>query len=111
MRGGRGWLWPLMLGFGLGSFAWGVGQPFLPLRIQELGTADLGEVARQAGFLVGLSSLLNAALAPPWSWVGARFGYRGQVLRAHAGTALGWAMFGLARTPLQLGGAAVTLGG
>jgi DHA1 family multidrug resistance protein-like MFS transporter len=100
-----------MLGFGLGSFAWGVGQPFLPLRIQELGTADLGEVARQAGFLVGISSLMNALLAPAWSWVGARFGYRRQVLRAHAGTALGWALFGLARTPTQLGGAAVALGG
>jgi MFS family permease len=100
-----------LLGFGLGSLAWGVGQPFLPLRIQELGVADLGEVARQAGFLVGVSSLMNAVLAPGWSWVGARFGYRRQVLRAHAGTALGWALFGLARTPFEMGGAAVTLGG
>src|SRR6185436_13955109 len=96
-----------MLGFGLGSFAWGVGQPFLPLRIQELGAADLGEVARQAGFLVGVSSLMNAVLAPAWSWVGARFGYRRQILRAHAGTALGWGLFGLARTPAEMGGAAI----
>ena len=100
-----------MLGFGLGSFAWNVCAPFLPLRIKELGVGDLGEVARQAGFLVGLSGLLNATLAPAWSWVGARFGYRRQVLRAHAGTALGWVLYGLAPTPWHMAGAAVTLGG
>ncbi|CAA9264503.1 MAG: hypothetical protein AVDCRST_MAG77-2846 [uncultured Chloroflexi bacterium] len=109
--GGRGGLWPLLLGFGLGSFAWNVCAPFLPLRIQELGVADLGQVARQAGFLVGVSGMLNATLAPAWSWVGGRYGYRQQVLRAHLGTALGWSLYGLARTPLQLGGAAVALGG
>jgi DHA1 family multidrug resistance protein-like MFS transporter len=111
MQGGRRWLWPLMLGFGLGSFAWNLCAPFLALRIQELGVADLGEVARQAGFLVGCSSLLNAALAPAWSWVGARSGFRWQVLRAHTGTAIGWTLFGLASTPLHMAGAAVALGG
>ena len=100
----------MLLGFGLGSFAWNLCAPFLPLRIQDLGVQDLGQVARQAGLLVGLSSLLNASLAPAWSWVGARYGYRTQVLRAHAGTALGWSLFGLARSPLQMGGAALTLG-
>src|SRR6476469_3739219 len=99
MPGRRGDIWPLLLGFGLGSFAWNVCAPFLPLRIQELGVQDLGEVARQAGLLVGLSGLLNAGLAPAWSWVGGRFGFRRQVLRAHVGTALGWALFGLARSP------------
>ena len=107
----RRWLWPLLLGIALQTFAWNVCLPFLPLRIRDLGVGDLGQVARQAGFLVGISSLLNTALATPWSWVGARFGYRKQVLRAHAGTALGWTLMGLARTPQQLGAAAVALGG
>jgi DHA1 family multidrug resistance protein-like MFS transporter len=107
-RSGR--LWPLMAGFGLGSFAWNVCQPFLPLRVQELGVGDLGEVARWAGVLVGLSSLLNALLAPAWTTVGARFGYRRQVLRAHIGTALGWALYGLSPSPWHMLGAAVALG-
>jgi len=95
---------------GLQTFAWNVCLPFLPLRVQELGLSDSGQVARQAGFLVGMSSLLNTALATPWSWLGARFGYRRQVMRAHAGTALGWALMGIARTPQQMAGAAITLG-
>jgi MFS family permease len=101
----------LLLGFGLGSFAWNVCAPFVPLRIRDLGGTDLGQVAREAGLLVGGSSLLSALLAPAWSWVGARSGYRRQIVRAHAGTALGWALYGLARTPLQLAGAATALGG
>ncbi len=100
-----------MLGFGLGSFAWNVCAPFLPLRLQELGVEDLGQVARLAGLLVGVSSLLSAALAPAWSRLGARSGYRWQVVRSHAGTALGWGLFGLAGSPLQMGGAAAALGG
>ena len=111
MAGGRRWLWPLLLGIGLQTFAWNVCLPFLPLRIQELGVQELGQVARQAGFLVGISSLLNTALATPWSWLGARYGFRRQVLRAHAGTALGWALIGLSRTPGQMTAAAVALGG
>lgn len=99
-----------MVGFGLGSFAWGLCQPFVPLRVQELGVTDLGEVARWGGVLVGLSSLLNALLAPAWTTVGARFGYRRQVLRAHTGTALGWALYGLSPTPWHMLGAAVALG-
>jgi MFS family permease len=108
---GSGALWPLLLGFGLGSFAWNVCAPFLPLRILELGLSDLGQVARQAGFLVGLSGFLNATLAPAWTWVGARFGYRTQVLRAHAGTALGWVLYGISPTTTHMAGAAVALGG
>lgn len=45
------WLWPLLLGMGLQTFAWNVCLPFLPLRIQELGLSDPGQVARQSGFL------------------------------------------------------------
>jgi DHA1 family multidrug resistance protein-like MFS transporter len=101
---------PLLLGFGLGSLAWNVCAPFLPLRIQQLGVGDLAEVARQAGSLVGLSGLLNAGLAPAWSQVGSTYGYRLQVLRAHLGTGLGWMLYGLARTPAELAGSAIVLG-
>ena len=101
----------MMAGFGLGSFAWNVCQPFLPLRIQELGVSDLAQVAGWAGVLVGLSSLLNALLAPAWTSVGGRFGYRRQVLRAHFGTGFGWLLYGLSGSPWQMLGAAVVLGG
>src|SRR5688500_10336649 len=104
----------LMIGFALSSFAWNVCAPFLPLRVRELSGGDLanlGEIARQAGFIIGLSGILNATLAPAWSWVGARFGYRRQVLRAHFGTAIGFALYGLAPTTAHLAGAALVLGG
>src|SRR5688500_5485151 len=104
----------LMIGFALSSFAWNVCAPFLPLRVRELSGGDLanlGEIARQAGFIIGLSGILNATLAPAWSWVGARFGYRSQVLRAHFGTALGFGLYGLAPTTAHLAGAALVLGG
>ena len=103
-----------MLGFALSSFAWNVCAPFLPLRVRELSGGDLanlGEIARQAGFIIGLSGMLNASLAPAWSWVGARYGYRRQVLRAHFGTALGFGLYGLAPTTGHLAGAALVLGG
>src|SRR5687768_4502162 len=100
-----------MLGFAFSSFSWNVCTPFLPLRVRELTGGDLGEIARQAGFIIGLSGILNASLAPAWSWVGARFGYRRQVLRAHFGTALGFGLYGLAPTTTHMAGAALVLGG
>ncbi|HET7770607.1 MAG TPA: MFS transporter [Chloroflexota bacterium] len=109
-RGGAPF-WPLMLGFAFSSFSWNVCTPFLPLRVRELTGGDLGEIARQAGFIIGLSGILNASLAPAWSWVGARFGYRRQVLRAHFGTAIGFGLYGLAPTTGHMAGAALVLGG
>jgi DHA1 family multidrug resistance protein-like MFS transporter len=100
----------LMVGFGLGSLAWNVCWPFLPLRIQEVGVSDLGEVARLAGLLALPANLLSAALGPVWSSLGERFGYKLQIMRSHAGTGLSMAALGLARGPVELAGGATMLG-
>ncbi len=100
----------LLIGFGLGSLAWNFCWPFLPLRIQAVGVTNLGEVARLAGLLAGGTNLITASMGPLWIVLGERFGYRLQVLRAHCGTALSMSAIGLARTPLQLAGAATLLG-
>src|SRR5262245_26460418 len=99
-----------MVGFGPGSLAWNVGWPFLPLRVQAVGVADLGEVARLAGLLALPANLVSAALGPWWASLGERFGYKLQIMRAHLGTGLSMAALGLARTPLELAGSATLLG-
>lgn len=100
----------LMLGFGLGSLGWNVCWPFLPLRVQAVGVAELGEVARLTGLLAIPANMLSAALGPAWSALGERFGYKLQIIRAHLGTALSMSALGLARSPLELAGAATMLG-
>ena len=100
----------LLLGFCLGSLAWNFCWPFLPLRVQEVGIADLGAVAQFTGLLAGAANLITAAIGPAWILLGERFGYKYQVMRAHLGTATSMTLIGLARTPLEMGGAAGLLG-
>lgn len=100
----------LLLGFGLGSFAWNLCWPFLPLRIQDVGVRDLGQVAQLSGLLAGGTNLITAAMGPLWILLAERFSYRLQVIRAHLGTGLTMTVLGLARSPLQLVGAAGALG-
>jgi MFS family permease len=109
-RAGRRERVALMLGFGIGSLAWNVCWPFLPLRVQAVGVADLGEVARLTGLLALPANLLSAALGPWWSSLGERFGFKLQIMRAHLGTGLAMTTLGLARTPLELAGSATLLG-
>ncbi|HZQ97221.1 MAG TPA: MFS transporter [Chloroflexota bacterium] len=99
-----------MLGFGIGSLAWNVCWPFLPLQVRAVGVGDLADVARLAGLLAGGTNLITALLGPLWSSLGERFGYRRQILRAHFGTALSMSLLGLARTPLALVGGGAALG-
>ena len=100
----------LLVGFGLGSFAWNLCWPFLPLRVHDVGLANLNEVARAAGLLAGACNLLTALLGSGWVLLGERFGYRLQILRAHLGTALSMTLVGLAQSVVQLAGAVVVLG-
>lgn len=100
----------LLVGFGLGSLAWNFCWPFLPLQVQAVGISELGQVARLSGFLAGAANLITAGLGPLWILLGERFGYKLQVMRAHLGTGISMSLIGLARTPTQLGGAAVVLG-
>src|SRR5579884_2708987 len=99
-----------MVGFGIGSLAWNVCWPFLPLQVLAVGVGDLADVARLAGLLAGGTNFVTALLGPLWSALGERFGYRRQILRAHLGTAVSMSLFGLARTPLGLVGGGATLG-
>jgi MFS transporter, DHA1 family, multidrug resistance protein len=100
----------LMVGFGLGSLAWNLCWPFLPLRVQAVGVTGLTEVARLSGLLAGGINLITAILSPVWSTIGERFGYRIQILRAHLGTMTAMSLIGLARSPLELVGAGSVLG-
>jgi MFS family permease len=109
-RAGRRERLAMMIGFGLGSLAWNVCWPFLPLRVQAVGIADLGEVARTSGLLAGMANTIQATLGPAWSQLGERFGYRLQLLRSHAGTAFAMSAIGLARTPTEIAAAAASLG-
>lgn len=99
-----------LLGFGIGSMAWNICWPFLPLRVYAVGVGDLSEVARIAGLLAGGTNLVTALLGPFWSQLGERFGYRLQIMRAHLGTSLSMSLIGLAATPAQLAGAGLVLG-
>jgi DHA1 family multidrug resistance protein-like MFS transporter len=99
-----------LAGFLIGSMAWSICWPFLPLRVQAVGAGDLADVARLSGLLAGGTNLVTAALGPFWTTLGERFGYRLQILRAHLGTALSMSLIGLARTPLELVGAGGILG-
>jgi MFS family permease len=99
-----------LIGFGIGSMAWNICWPFLPLRVYAVGVGDLSDVARIAGLLAGGTNLVTALLGPFWSQLGERFGYRLQIMRAHLGTSLSMSLIGLAATPLQLAGAGVVLG-
>jgi DHA1 family multidrug resistance protein-like MFS transporter len=109
-RAGRRERVALMVGFGIGSLAWNVCWPFLPLRVQAVGVSDLGEVARLTGLLALPANLLSAALGPWWSSLGERFGYKLQLIRSHLGTGLAMTTLGLARTPVEMAGAATLLG-
>jgi DHA1 family multidrug resistance protein-like MFS transporter len=100
----------LLIGFCLGSLAWNFCWPFLPLRVQAVGIADLGAVAQFTGLLAGAANLITAGIGPAWILLGERFGYKYQVMRAHLGTATSMTLIGFARTPLEMGGAAALLG-
>src|SRR4051794_21862120 len=99
----------LLIGFGLGSLAWNFCWPFLPLRVQAVGIADLGAVAQFTGLLAGATNLITASIGPLWILLGERFGYKYQVMRAHVGTAASMGLIGLARSPVEMGGAAAVL--
>jgi len=49
-------------------------MPFLPLYIQQLGVADVGEAALWAGLSIGVTPAITAILSPLWGRVADRFG-------------------------------------
>ena len=57
-------------------------MPFLPLYLQELGVADVGEVALWSGLSLGVTPAMTALLAPLWGRIAARFGRKIMVERS-----------------------------
>ena len=100
----------LLAGFLIGSMSWNICWPFMPLRFQDIGVQDLGEVARLAGIISGTTNLITAGLGTFWSYLGERYGYKLQILRAHTGTIIGMGAIGLAGSLGQLIGATALLG-
>jgi DHA1 family multidrug resistance protein-like MFS transporter len=59
-------------------------MPFLPLYFQQLGVADLGDVAMWSGLSLGVTPALTAVLAPFWGRLADRYGRKIMVERSLA---------------------------
>lgn len=59
-------------------------MPFLPLYFQELGVADVGDIALWSGLSLGVTPALTALLAPFWGRLADRFGRKIMVERSLA---------------------------
>jgi MFS family permease len=57
-------------------------MPFLPVYIQELGVADVGEIALWAGLSLGVTPAVTAVLSPFWGRLADRFGRKLMVERS-----------------------------
>ena len=57
-------------------------MPFLPMYIQELGVADVGEIALWAGLSLGVTPAVTAVLSPFWGRLADRFGRKLMVERS-----------------------------
>jgi DHA1 family multidrug resistance protein-like MFS transporter len=77
-------------------------MPFLPLYVRECGIEGEAAIASWTGFLITISPLLAAFLAPLWGRFGDRFGMKMMVERATLAMTLHWALFGFANSVYQL---------
>lgn len=59
-------------------------MPFLPLYFQQLGVADVGEIALWSGLSLGVTPAMTALLAPFWGRLADRFGRKIMVERSLA---------------------------
>ena len=76
--------------------------PFIPFYIQELGVTDVGQVARWAGILTGVSGLTATVFSPIWGSLADRYGRKLMVERAMFGGAITIACMGLSTNVYQL---------
>ena len=63
-------------------------MPFLALYIQELGVADVGDIALSSGLTLGVTPAVSALCAPIWGRIGDRFGNKLLLMRALASSVL-----------------------
>jgi hypothetical protein len=66
----------------MGYTGFTVSMPFLPTFIQQLGVADVGQVALWTGFSLGITPGLTALLSPVWGRLADRFGRKIMVERS-----------------------------
>jgi len=76
--------------------------PFLPLYVQELGVADIGEVALWSGVIFTASPLLSAVVAPLWGMLADRYGYKLMIQKALLVFIVTVALMGFVESALQL---------
>ncbi len=62
--------------------SFGLGVPFMPYFIQELGITDLGQIKFYTGLLSAAPALTMAIMSPIWGMVADRFGRKLMILRA-----------------------------
>src|SRR5919199_674367 len=70
-----------LIGFGLGL-------PFLPMYVQELGVTERAEIALWSGVISGSAALSMAILAPVWGVLADRYGRKPMLVRSMLGGAV-----------------------
>ncbi len=73
--------------------------PFMPFLLKSMDVS--GNLATWSGLALSASSFTSALMAPIWGAVADKYGKRAQILRSGAGIALTYALYPLAKTPLQ----------
>src|SRR5260370_37519065 len=74
----------------------GLGLPFLPMYVQELGVSKRAEIALWSGVISGSAALSMAILAPVWGVLADRYGRKPMLVRSMLGGAVVIASMGFA---------------
>ena len=77
-------------------------MPFVPLYINELGVADVGEIAMWSGLTLGATPAVTAISAPLWGRVGDRYGSKLLVIRSLTAFVLTKGAMAFVTAPWQL---------
>src|SRR5919201_2678544 len=84
-----------LIGFGLGL-------PFLPMYVQELGVTERAEIALWSGVISGSAALSMAILAPVWGVLADRYGRKPMLVRSMLGGSVVIAAMGFVGDVWQL---------
>lgn len=80
----------------------GMGLPFMPMYVQQLGVTDRPEVALWSGVLTGTAALSMAVLAPVWGALADRYGLKPMLVRSMLGGAVTVGLMGFVGDVWQL---------
>ncbi len=84
-----------LIGFGLGL-------PFLPMYVQELGVTERAQIALWSGVISGTAALSMAVLAPVWGMLADRYGRKPMLVRSMLGGSVVIAAMGFVSDVWQL---------